>query len=155
MIAKKTISEKISNEDIADVLDHIAELLEVQENNVHRVRAYRDGANGVRETPEPLVDMVKDGGHEKLQSIPGIGEGLARLIFTYITTGESNLLNRLQGEVEPEELFAQVPSIGEKLARRISMILISIPLDELEQAAYDGRLLALKVLVRGVSILFK
>lgn len=52
----------------------------------------------------------------------------------------SKLLARLQGEVSPEDLFAQVPGIGDELAERIASELDIDTLEELEQAAHDGRL---------------
>lgn len=129
-----------TNDEIANVLDHIAELLEAQGANVHRVRAYRNGANSVRDAQQSLADMVREGDEEQLQELPDIGEGLARVITTYVETGRSNLLDRLMGDVEPEELFVQVPGIGEKLARRVSEELDINTLEELERAAHDGRL---------------
>ncbi|MGW8250178.1 MAG: helix-hairpin-helix domain-containing protein [Anaerolineales bacterium] len=131
---------KVSNEEIADLLDHIAELLEAQDANVHRVRAYRNGASSVRHAQGSLADMVKKGDEDKLQDLPDVGEGLARIITTYVQTGRSNLLDRLKGEVDPQALFVQVPGIGDKLAQRISNQLDVNTLEGLERAAHDGRL---------------
>jgi DNA polymerase/3'-5' exonuclease PolX len=137
---KYRTDKNITNEEIAGVLDHIAELLEAQGENVHRVRAYRNGANSVRQANESVAEMVQQGKGEKITEFPGVGEGLAQVITTYVETGQSNLLNRLRGEVGPEALFAQVPSIGEELAQRIVEELNISTLEELEQTAYDGRL---------------
>jgi Holliday junction resolvasome RuvABC DNA-binding subunit len=134
------LKNNITNEEIAGVLDQIAELLEAQGANVHRVRAYRNGANSVREAEFSLVDTVREGNEEKLQQLPGIGEGLARVISTYVKIGRSNLLDRLRGEIEPTDLFVQVPGIGEELAERIAEELDVNTLEELERAAHDGRL---------------
>ena len=130
----------ISNGEIADILDRIAELMQAQDGNPHRVRAYRNGAMSVRDTPQQISDWVKDGDEKKLQDLPGIGAGLARVISTYVKTGQSNILDRLQGEVTPEALFAQVPGLGPELAQRIVKKLDVNTLEELEQAAHDGRL---------------
>jgi DNA uptake protein ComE-like DNA-binding protein len=140
MADKNRTDTYISNDEIAGVLDRIAELLEAQGENVHRVRAYRNAAITVRQAKGSLAKMVKQGNGEKITGLPGVGEGLAQVITTYVETGQSNLLNRLMGEVEPEALFAQVPSIGEELAHRIVEELNINTLEELEQAAYDGRL---------------
>ena len=93
-----------TNEEIANVLEHIAELLEAQGANVHRVRAYRNGANSVRDAQQSLADMVREGDEERLQELPNIGEGLARVITTYVETGRSNLLDRLMGQRDNEHL---------------------------------------------------
>jgi hypothetical protein len=50
------------------------------------------------------------------------------------------MLDRLEGEIAPEDLFTTVPGIGEDLARRIHEQLHVETLEELELAAHDGRL---------------
>jgi hypothetical protein len=72
--------------------------------------------------------------------MPNIGEGLARVIIEFVTTGRSGQLERLQGEVSPATLFTQVPGIGEELAQRIEEQLGIHTLEELEQAGHNGRL---------------
>jgi Holliday junction resolvasome RuvABC DNA-binding subunit len=131
---------KPTNNEIADVLGHIAELLEVQNANPHRVRAYRNGAERVRNLDMSLTEMVRSGDGESLQELPDIGEGLARVISNYVHKGRSDVLDRLQGETSPEDLFAQVPGIGQTLAERITDQLDINTLEELERTAYDGRL---------------
>lgn len=42
-----------TNDEIAGVLERIADLLEVQEANLHRVRAYRTGAGSIRTADRP------------------------------------------------------------------------------------------------------
>ncbi len=59
MTAKKSTDKNITNEEISDVLDHIAEPLEAQGGNVHRVRAYRNEANSYeRDDQEDQVTVV-------------------------------------------------------------------------------------------------
>lgn len=129
-----------SNEEVAAVLDEIAELLEVQEANLHRIRAYRRGANAIRQLDVSLEEIVDDGGVAALQDLPAIGESLSRLLLEYLHTGHSRLLDRLRGAVAPEDFFEQIPGIGHELAEKIVRELDIRSLEELEQAAYDGRL---------------
>lgn len=129
-----------SNEEIAQVLQDIAQLLEAQDANVHRVRAYREGASSLRDQEQQVAALAKQDGREALKQIPGIGDSLAGLIREYVDTGRSGLRSRLRGEVSPEDLFVEVPGIGERLAARISEELEVETLEELEQAAHDGRL---------------
>lgn len=129
-----------TNEEIAGVLGQIADLLEIQGANFHRVRAYRQGAETIRRSDESVADLVRKGGTSAVEELPEIGRRLAALIAEYVKTGRSNLLSRLQGEVAPEDLFAQVPGIGDELAERIAKELNIETLEELEQAAHDGRL---------------
>lgn len=131
---------EIENQEIAKVLERIAGLLEAQDANVHRIRAYRDGAQAVRDAGESVAELVMQGQEEKLQDLPGIGEKLAGVMTEYVRTGRSGLLDRLRGEVSPEQVFDQVPGIGPELAEHIVRELDVDSLEELEQAAHDGRL---------------
>lgn len=134
------VTATIGNKEIAGVLEHIAELLEVQKANPHRIRAYRRGAQEIRKSKKELAEIAESGGLEALQALPGIGESLSRLIMEYILTGRSRLLERLQGAVAPEDLFDEIPGIGPELAEHIVKELDVKTLEELEQAAHDGRL---------------
>lgn len=126
------------------MMDQIADLLEHQHANPFKVRAYRSGSKYVRNLKEPLAELVRSGDGQALQTMPHIGEGLARIIEEYVKTGKSGLLLRLQGEVAPEDVFGQVPGIGKELGERIARKLDVKTLEELEQAAHDGRLAAIK-----------
>lgn len=131
---------KPTNAEIASELDSIADLLEAGEANVFRVRAYRQGALQVRRTEGPLADLVLEGREERLKDLPDIGEGLAGVIAEFVRTGRTGLRQELLGEISPADVFRQVPGIGNDLARRVAESLGLSTLEELERAAYDGRL---------------
>lgn len=133
-------NENIANDEIADLLDQIAGLLERQGANAFRIQAYRRAADTVRSAEEPLAQVVEKGDEEALRELPNIGEGITRIIATYTRTGRSDYLERLKGEIAPEEVFTQVPGIGEELAQRLAEELEIGTLQELEQAAHHGRL---------------
>lgn len=65
--------ENPTNADIVNVLEQIANLLEAQGANTHRVRAYRDGANAVRDSKKPVADYVAADDRQELMALPGIG----------------------------------------------------------------------------------
>ena len=133
-------TKKPANRNIASLMNQIAGLLELQHANPFKVRAYKSAASYVRGMKESLAEMVRRNDKQALQNLPHIGEGIARLIEEYVKTGKSGLLRRLQGEVEAEHIFEQVPGIGSELAGRIVRQLEIKTLEELEQAAHDGRL---------------
>ncbi len=132
--------ERPSNEKIASVLDEIANLLEAQDANPFRIRSFRQGADSVRNAEQPVADLFWKGGREELEKLPGVGRGLAGVIDEIVTRGRSELLQRLRGEVNPGELFANVPGLGPRLGRRVVEQLDIHTLPELEEAARDGRL---------------
>lgn len=131
---------QITNQEIASLFERIAALLEAQDANPHRVRAYRNAANRARNLDRSLAELVMSGNGAALQALPDIGEGLARVITHYVHSGRSQILSRLQGQVSPEQIFQQVPGIGPNLAGRITNQLDISTLPELEQVAHDGRL---------------
>jgi Holliday junction resolvasome RuvABC DNA-binding subunit len=129
-----------TNDDIAHLLEQIADQLEQQDDNPYRIQAFRNGARSVRASQTPLTEIVQKEGGEALTQIEGIGQGLATTIFEFIQTGRSSYLQQLRARQSPEELFRRVPGLGEKLARRVVHQLEISSLEALEQAAHDGRL---------------
>ncbi|HSF19776.1 MAG TPA: helix-hairpin-helix domain-containing protein [Vicinamibacteria bacterium] len=129
-----------TNEEIAQILDLVAELLEAQEANRFRVAAYRRAAETLRKLESKALDILETGGLAGLASLPGIGESLARAIAEILETGGLQFLERLGGQAAPEVLFATVPGIGPRLAAQIHDELGIETLEELESAAHDGRL---------------
>lgn len=144
-----------TNAEIAETFERIADLLEAQRASVYRVRAYRAGARTVRSADKPVAEMVDDEPPHALEDLPAIGKSLAAVIREYVTTGRSSMLERIEGETSPADLFATVPGIGEELAERIEHELHLETLEDLEAAAHDGRLDALPGFgprrVRGVQ----
>ena len=67
----------MNNVRIAEVLDLIADLLEFQDANPFRVRAYRNGARAIRDYPQPMAAMLADP-DRKLTDIAGRGQGPGR-----------------------------------------------------------------------------
>jgi hypothetical protein len=135
------MSEKnVTREEIAGMLERIADLLQVQDANPFRIQSYRDGAQTVRATEKPVIKLAAQGDTDALLDLPNIGEGLSQVIVEFVQTGRSSLLDDLQGKVSPEELLQQVPEIGATLASRIVDELGIHTLQALEQAAYDGSL---------------
>lgn len=130
----------LSREQIADRLDEAAELLEAQGANRFRVRAYRLGADTVRNLDVNPTKILAGEGLEGLVRLPNIGERLARAIDEMSYTGRWIQLERMRGEAEPEELFQSIPGIGPETARSLHDALHVDTLEALEIAAHDGRI---------------
>lgn len=130
----------VENEQIADTLDEVADLLEFQKDNPFRVRSYRRAAAQIRDLGEPVAELYQRLGAKGLRAIEGIGEGLSASIVEIVETGRLGLLTRLRAEISPVEVFASLPGLGEILAQRIVDQLEVESLEELERAVHDGRL---------------
>lgn len=133
-------ADKPTNERVAEVLERIADLLEADDGNPFRIGAYRDAAQTVRGTDQSVAELASESGSEALEQLPNVGEGIARVIRSYVRTGRSDMLDRLRSKIAPEDVFIQVPGVGRALAQRIVAALDISTLEELEQAAHDGRL---------------
>ncbi len=134
------MSPQVTNAQIADVLEQVADRLEAQRANVYRVDAYRAGAAVVRNHPTSVQDLALAEGRAGLDALPQIGSSLSGTIDEIAHTGKLRMLERLEGRLSPVELFKTVPGIGEELAERIHRELDIDTLEELEVATHDGRL---------------
>lgn len=130
----------VSNEQIADILEQVAERLEAQHANIYRIDAYRAGAAVVRNHETSIQDLALTEGREGLDALPQIGSSLSGSIDEIAHTGKLRMLGRLEGTLSAVELFKTVPGIGEELAERIHRELEIDTLEALELAAHDGRL---------------
>jgi hypothetical protein len=135
----------MDNRDIARRLLDYANYLEGQERNVYRVRAYRKAADTVLRLERPVEEIVQQQGRDGLEALPGIGAHLSFTLESLVRTGEFRTLTSGEGHIDPEQQMLSVPGIGPQLARHIHEELGITTLEDLEQAAHDGRLARLGV----------
>lgn len=134
------IRRRPDNDEIADLLERVSDLLEAQDANGFRVRAWRGAADTARSLSGLVVTVLDEEGVPGLVKLPGIGKSISAAIQEYVETGRLALLDRLEGEASAEDLFTTVPGIGEDLAHSIHEHLAIETLEDLEVAAHDGRL---------------
>ena len=137
------------NAKAAAALREIGTLLAEQKANPFRVNAYRRAANTIEALQEPLDRIVSREGIRGLTGLPGVGEGIARSVYEFVTTGEMSRLDTLRGGHDPIHLFQRIPGIGPVLAREIYDRLHVSTLEALEVAAHDGRLARLQGMGKG------
>ena len=128
------------NESIAEKLLEYADLLEQQDANPYRVGAYRRAARVVATHPEPLTELSAREGAAGLDRLPAIGRSIAHAIEELIESGRWAQLDRLRGQLDPEQRFRSIPGVGPELAAAIHGTLDVETLADLEVAAHDGRL---------------
>lgn len=137
---RSPLSRRHSNRDVSSRLLRIADLLETQEAEGFRIRAYRAASHEIGALDEDVEQIFRLGGRAALERIPSVGRSIAALIEELLETGRIGLLDRLEGHAAPEDLLCRVPGIGETLASRIHETLGVESLEDLEAAAHDGRL---------------
>lgn len=129
----------VHNADIAAIFEEIAELLEIQNENPFRIRAYRNAARQVEGMGVPVADMVAKG--EDLTELPGIGDDLAAKITEIVATGQCKALEKLRKQVPPSitELL-KIPGLGPKRVRALYDRLKVKSIDLLAKAAQAGKI---------------
>ena len=129
----------VHNADIASVFEEIADLLEIENANPFRVRAYRNAARQVEGMGVPVADMVAK--NEDLTELPGIGDDLAAKIREIVETGKCLFLEKLRKKTPPTvtELL-KIPGLGPRRVRALYHELDVQTLEQLARAARDGRI---------------
>lgn len=133
----------VHNSDIEEVLDVVADLLEIKGDNPFRVRAYRNAARTIQGLSESVAEMVRRG--QDLSDLPGVGKDLAGKIGEIAETGTLGFLKELQSEM-PAGLteLMKVPGLGPKRVAVLYKQLGITTLDGLRQAAEQGRIHAIE-----------
>jgi len=130
----------MDNQEIARVLDEVADLLAWSGANPFRVRAYRQAAGTIRQLERPAAEILASEGTAGLERLEHIGPGLAAAIRSLVETGSLRLLDELRAEVTPEEVLRGLPGVGPELAERMVAALGLSTVAELEAALVEGRL---------------
>jgi DNA polymerase (family 10) len=124
----------MTNREIAAAFDQVADLLEFQNANPFRVRAYRNGARVLKDYSASL-DLVVKTDPAALLDIEGVGKDLAEKITTLVTTGELPQLTELQAAIPAGVLgLLRVPGLGPKRAAILHKELGIQSLDMLKSA---------------------
>lgn len=97
------------NQEIADLFDKLADLLEIDGANAFRVRAYRQAAQSIAGLSENLAEEVQRG--EDLTELPNIGKAIAEKIATIVKTGRLPQLEELEARL-PAELSEMMHLAG-------------------------------------------
>lgn len=126
------------NEEVAQLLENIAELLMLKNENPYRIRAYTTAAQNIRALSEDIEEIARQG---RLDAIPGIGEALAAKIQEYLETGSLRYYEQLKQEVPVAGVdLLEVPGIGPARAHQLYEALGISTISELLQAAQEHKL---------------
>jgi DNA polymerase (family 10) len=131
----------VTRDQVVDVLQRIALLLELQGENPFKVRAYHNGARALEMLEGDLGTLVRE---DQLKGIPGIGDALREKISTLVTTGKLPYYDELVAQFPPKlfELF-DVPGLGPKKIKALYEKLDVASLADLEKACQNDRIAAL------------
>ena len=130
--------QALSNRQIADIFDTIADMLSLKGEIIHRVLAYRRVAESIRDLPRDLHAIAAEG---RLQDIPDVGKVIAEKLTELLDTGRMEFYERLKEEI-PAGLVdvLRVNGVGPKKAMRFYKELGIASIPDLEAAAQAGKL---------------
>lgn len=125
------------NREIAWHLQTISVLLDLNDENPFKVRAFRNAARELKRLSRPIPAMLDDG---SIEHVAGVGSGILKVVRELVATGQSSLLQELHQQVLPALVeLASIPGIGAKTARTLVQQLGVQNIAELEAAAEAGR----------------
>ena len=131
----------MDNPAIARILREVADLLEIKGDNPFKIRAYRNAGDITSNHPHELSRLDETG----LREIPGIGKDLAARIREIAQTGDADFHRQLIAEFPPTILdLLHLQGVGPKTVATLYRELDIRTLEDLEGAARDGRIRALK-----------
>ena len=129
----------VHNSEIADLLDELADLLDIEDANPFRVRAYHNAARTIRGYPRSLADLVAAGAD--LSELPSIGKDLAAKVETIVATGRLPLLEQV-GARTPRALteLMKIEGLGPKRVKTLYRMLDIRSVEDLRRAAVTGQI---------------
>ena len=129
--------EPMKKEQIVEALETIATLLELQDENPFKIRAYSNAARSIETWGGNLCELAEE---NRLEEIPGIGKAIASKITELVLTGSSKFYDELRAKFPPGilELFS-LPGLGAKKIKALHEKLQVGSIADLQQACQAGR----------------
>ena len=126
------------NDEIAGMLETLANLLEFKGENPFKLSAYRRAARVLRDQTEDVATLVRE---NRLKELPGIGESIEKKIVQALTTGKIEKLTEVLKAVPPGVLrMMEIPGVGPRTAAQVHEKLGINTLREFTEAARTGKL---------------
>jgi len=129
---------QMNNLQVAQVLNTLADMLEIQGEVIYKVLAYRRAAENITNLGRDIGELQNAG---QLRSIPGVGEAIAEKLDALLTTGTFDLLDRARAEVPAGVVeLLRIQDVGPRKARLFWKELGITDIAGLEAAAHEGKL---------------
>jgi DNA polymerase (family 10) len=128
----------VRNAEVAEILEKLADLLDIKGENQFRVRAYRNAVRTIGGLQAPVFELVRRG--EDLSRYQGIGKAMSEKIAEIVTTGKLTKLEEVKKEL-PEGLLEllRIPELGPRRVKELYEELGITGTDELAAALESGR----------------
>src|SRR4030065_1510972 len=91
----------VRNQEVAQVFDDIADLLEIKGEMIYRILSYRRAAEGIRSLGRDIREVWKE---RQLREIPGVGEAIEAKIDELLRTKKLEFFEGLRKEIPPGQI---------------------------------------------------
>ncbi|GAA2089132.1 DNA polymerase/3'-5' exonuclease PolX [Actinomadura alba] len=130
-----------ANDEVADLLQELADLLSITGGEGYKVRAYEKAVRAVSGHPEDVSTLDLKG----LKQIPNVGEAIAKKILDYQQTGTIRQVEALRAQIPAGvRALTAIPTLGPKKAMVLYESLQVTSVAELATAIDEGRVRDLK-----------
>ena len=131
--------------ELADLLEELAGLHVLADENPFKTRAFEKAAATLRELGPRAFDFQSLAQAGKLTDIPGVGKGIAEVLREFLIDGKCSLRAELEAKIPAGvQQLSRVPGLGAKKARLVVEELGITTLAELEYACRENRLRDIK-----------
>lgn len=126
----------MKNQELADIFNRIADIMEYRGDLVFKINAYRRAARALEGLSQDIAQLARS---DELEKIPGIGRAIAAKIREYLNTGRMAKYEEVSASV-PRELIdlLQIQSLGPKTLALLNRRLGVNDLPSLIQALDSG-----------------
>lgn len=132
------MERRVTNVEVADILQQIADMLEIKGEVVYKALAYRRAAQSILDLGRDINEVWAEG---KLREIPGVGEALAQKLDELLRTGHLQYYEDLKEEVPAGVVsLLAIPEVGPKTAKLLWERLGAMSVADVEHAAEAGKL---------------
>ena len=133
MAAEAGKPDRLSNRDVAAILANVADMLQILDANRFRIIAFQNAAEAIRTLGQDIRVVHAEG---KLQTISGVGKGIADALDELLTEGRVEEFDKLKEKIPPGVVeMIHIPDVGPKTAKRLWDELGITSVEELRQAA--------------------
>jgi DNA polymerase (family 10) len=132
----------LRNAEVAQLLEGIAELLEVTGGDPFRIRAYQQAARTKDAMSEDITELARG---RRLEDIPGVGESIAAKVTEYLSTGQCAYYEELKRRAPARTAveLLEVPGIG---PARVKVLTAQLGITSVAQLAAAARAERLRTL---------
>jgi len=129
---------QLKNLELSRIFEQIARILKIKGENPFKIRAYEKIALVLENLPIDIETIYRQGG---LNNIPGVGEGIAKKIEEFLTTGKLEYYEKLKETIPSGVIeLLDISEVGPKTAKLLYEELGVDNIEKLEKAVRQHRI---------------